>query len=393
MSVRPTNHKVIIDQFHNLGYEIDIKDGCILVSNIPYINKQRIIKKGVLVCPQNIVQNNIVQPSDHVMYFIGEEPCDKNGIKIPVFIIGQNHKLSADILSSFTFSNKPKVSFKTFLEKFESYIQLISSYAEEVDDSISPQTFRVLKISNDYSSLNYLDTNSTRSSIQSITDKVKKMKVGLIGLGGTGSYILDKLAKNPIEKIHLFDGDLFCQHNAFRCPGAASFEELGESVSKVDYFHNIYSKMHNGLVKHNHYVTRDTLEEFNDLDFVFISIDKGEIKEFIIKHLQKLNIPFIDTGIGVSKLNEKLNASIRTTSSDSIINSHIWESKRISFYDPDVDDVYNSNIQIAELNSLNADLAIIKWKKTIGIYSDNILEYHSIYDVAQNDIINDDYGT
>ncbi|NJB82052.1 ThiF family adenylyltransferase [Wenyingzhuangia aestuarii] len=393
MLVRPTNHKVIIDQFHSIGYEIDLKDGCILVSNIPYINKDKTIKKGVLVCPLNIIQNNIVQPKDHVMHFIGEEPCDKNGTRVPVFIIGQSHKLSANILSNFTFSNKPKTPFKSFLEKFESYIRLISSYVEEVDENIKPQSFRALNISSNNSSLNYLDTNSTRSSVLHITEKVKNMKIGLIGLGGTGSYILDKLAKNPIEEIHLFDGDDFFQHNAFRSPGAASFEELGESTTKVNYFHRTYSKMHNGLIKHNYYITEQNINELNHLNFVFISIDKGEIKKLIIEHLQKLNIPFIDTGIGVSKINEKLNASIRITSSDNLNKNHIWESKRISFFDPNQDDIYQSNIQIAELNSLNADLAIIKWKKMIGIYSDNIFEYQTIYNIAHNDILNEDYGT
>jgi tRNA A37 threonylcarbamoyladenosine dehydratase len=35
-------------------------------------------------------------------------------------------------------------------------------------------------------------------------------------LSGTGSYILDLLAKVPIREIHLCDGDDFARHNAFR---------------------------------------------------------------------------------------------------------------------------------------------------------------------------------
>ena len=32
-------------------------------------------------------------------------------------------------------------------------------------------------------------------------------KVAVIGLGGTGSYLLDALAKCPVAEIHLYDDD------------------------------------------------------------------------------------------------------------------------------------------------------------------------------------------
>ena len=67
--------------------------------------------------------------------------------------------------------------------------------------------------------------------------------MAIVGLGGTGSYILDFLAKTPVQHIHLFDGDRFLQHNAFRSPGAPSLEELQEELSKVGWFQRIYSRM------------------------------------------------------------------------------------------------------------------------------------------------------
>ena len=61
--------------------------------------------------------------------------------------------------------------------------------------------------------------------------------VAIAGPGGTGSYVLDLVAKTPVRDIHLFDGDSFMSHNAFRAPGAASLEELRALPKKVDYFH------------------------------------------------------------------------------------------------------------------------------------------------------------
>ena len=59
--------------------------------------------------------------------------------------------------------------------------------------------------------------------------------VAIIGLGGTGGYILDFVAKTPVKQIRLFDPDVFLSHNAFRAPGAPMLEELRDAPKKVDY--------------------------------------------------------------------------------------------------------------------------------------------------------------
>ncbi|MGY2747872.1 hypothetical protein ACVWZ8_005054 [Arthrobacter sp. UYCu723] len=48
---------------------------------------------------------------------------------------------------------------------------------------------------------------------------------GQVGFG-TGSYILDQIAKTWVDRIILVDGDEFENHNAFRAPGAAALETL-----------------------------------------------------------------------------------------------------------------------------------------------------------------------
>ena len=79
-------------------------------------------------------------------------------------------------------------------------------------------------------------------------------KLGIVGVGGTGSYVLDLTAKTPVKEIHLFDGDRFLQHNAFRSPGAPSADELRALPYKVDYFEKIYSKMRRGIVPHAYHL-------------------------------------------------------------------------------------------------------------------------------------------
>ncbi|MGB7493085.1 MAG: hypothetical protein WBW05_01660, partial [Candidatus Acidiferrum sp.] len=54
------------------------------------------------------------------------------------------------------------------------------------------------------------------------------------------------------------------------------------------------------------------------------------------------------------------------------------------------DDDYNRNIQIADLNALNAALAVIKWKKLFGFYRDLKFEHHSQFSIDTNLLLNED---
>ena len=63
----------------------------------------------------------------------------------------------------------------------------------------------------------YVDTATSRAGIVAITEKLSRSEIGIIGLGGTGAYILDLVPKTPVREIHLFDGDEFLQRQ--RVPG------------------------------------------------------------------------------------------------------------------------------------------------------------------------------
>jgi tRNA A37 threonylcarbamoyladenosine dehydratase len=122
-------------------------------------------------------------------------------------------------------------------------------------------------------------------------------KVAIVGLGGTGSYVLDFTAKTPVREIHLFDGDAFLQHNAFRAPGAASEAILRQKRPKVDYYAQVYDAIRRGIVPHADYLTDDNIEALAGFDFVFICVDKGPVRKLISDFLHEREIPFIDAGM------------------------------------------------------------------------------------------------
>ena len=62
----------------------------------------------------------------------------------------------------------------------------------------------------------------------------------------------------------------------------------------------------------------------------------------------------------------------------------------VSFVGGGEEDVYSSNIQVADLNALNAAMAVIKWKKIRGFYRDFEREHHSTYTTDGNMLLNSD---
>jgi hypothetical protein len=225
---------------------------------------------------------------------------------------------------------------------------------------------------------------TTRAGIGAATAKLLVDRVAIIGLGGTGSYILDLLAKTPVGEIHLFDGDDFELHNAFRAPGAPAKDDL-TNPKKVDWFGSIYDRMRNGIVRHAYHVRTEQLAEVRAMSFVFLAIDDPKAKKVIVDFLLIEKIPFIDVGMDVSLDRDvSLRGQVRVTVGTPVANEHI--ERVISFADGPENNVYR-NIQVADLNMLNAALAIIRWKKWLGFYDDDTNEYHSLYNVQTGSLI------
>ena len=69
---------------------------------------------------------------------------------------------------------------------------------------------------------------------------------------------------------------------------------------------------------------------------------------------------------------------------------HVHSKNRVPLVGDDVDDVYSRNIQVVELNALNAALAVIKYKKYFDFYCDLDNEHFSVYTLDGNAINNED---
>lgn len=390
MSQQLISHSPDLKRLRDEGFEIEIRGGYLLAHHIPYVNKLREIKYGILVSELTLSSNTQTsKPNTHVIFFVGEHPCNKDGTIIgPIQHASADQKLFEGITVNHTFSNKPPNGYPDYYAKISRYAEVISAPAKSLDSSVTEKTFKVIADTDNGSVFNYLDTNSSRANISILNAKFKDQKVAIVGLGGTGGYILDLVAKTPVKEIHLFDGDDFLQHNAFRSPGAPSNEELSQKKRKVNYFGDIYSKMHKGIIPHDYYVDKQNAHELDQMNYVFLCVDRNSVRKDLIDHLLSKGISFIDVGLGVNLVDNCLIGTVRLTIGTSAKNDHL--PKRISSVDNDDLNEYSTNIQIADLNALNATLAVIKWKKMTGFYQDLEMEHHSTYSLNVAQLLNED---
>jgi ThiF family len=392
MSQRLISRSPDLKWLQDEGYDLEIRSTFLLVKHVPYVNAKREVHFGTLVSQLELANDVTVPPSNHVAMFVGEHPCNSDGSILGEIRNSSNRQTLLDGLDvDHTFSAKPRDSrYRDYHHKMTTYVHIISEPARSVDSDVTAQTYPVIQVEEADSVFQYLDTASDRAGIGLINNKLRLSAIAIVGLGGTGSYVLDLVAKTPVDAIHLFDGDRFIQHNAFRSPGAPAGEEFAGGPPKAHYFERIYSRMRRNIVAHPYYVDDSTVGELASMDFVFICIDKGAPKRLLVENLEGRGIPFVDVGMGVLEVESKLSGLVRVTTSSLEKRDHVHAKHRIPLADDDGDEDYDRNIQIADLNALNAALAVIRWKKLCGFYLDLEHEHNSVYAINGNALINED---
>ena len=72
-------------------------------------------------------------------------------------------------------------------------------------------------------------------------------------------------------------------------------------MKKVDYWANRYGIMHRGIHPHAFHLDADNIGCLDrlDLGFVFVCVDRGDVKGPIVAKLEELGLPFVDVGMGL----------------------------------------------------------------------------------------------
>lgn len=372
-------------RLQNEGYDVVVRGGLLLIRDIPYVTSGAAVLRGTLVSKLEIGGETTVKPTDHTAFWIGEHPCFASGAKLSTI----EHPSGPQDLGHGTnvnFMFSAKADYHDYHHKMTTYIGRISGEATKIDPSATPRTFPVIVDDEGESVFHYVDTASTRAGIAAINERVKGQKIGIAGGGGTGSYILDLTAKAMVAEIHVFDDDTFYNHNAFRAPGAPSIEQLTTKPAKVDYHGDIYDRMRRGIIRHRVKLDSSNVALLDGLDFVFVCMDSGAPKRAVVERLVRNRTPFVEAGMGIVVTDDKLGGIVRVVCSTD--ESREAAAPHISYAEDDGGaNEYATNIQIAELNALNATLAVIRWKQLFGIYHDTRNEHYRGYSIGSGEIV------
>jgi len=382
------NHNHDLRRLVEKGYAVGIDIGYLIVRDIPYLNSQNELHCGAFVAKLEFIDKFKVQQDDHQICFAGSVPHGLDGNAVPNLGGGPTTpalgEASQDVVVQRRFSNKPKDTgkFVDFFDKIESYLTIISGPAMELYEA-NPYTFRTVeKMSN--SIFKFHDTLTSRAELTDLSAKFANDVVAVIGLGGTGAYVLDFLVKTPVREIRAFDQDVFHVHNAFRSPGRLDETELGKP--KADVYDGRYNDFRDGLKILRKFIDASCEADLNGVTFAFVCVDKGASRSSIFDLLISKGIPFIDVGMGLNRDRGPVNGMLRTTYYSADHGQQVRDKKLAEMSDSP-DDIYRTNIQIGEINALNACLAVIRFKQLRGFYFEEISYYHLLLEIGDLKIV------
>lgn len=389
MFQRLVSHNEDIRRLVEKGFAVAFDAGYLIIRDVPYLDAELRLKVGAIVTKLDFVDQDHVRQTDHQIWFAGAVPHGLDGKPIPNLGGGATTlalgEASTDITVERSFSNKPRPTgvFVDFFEKIESYVGIIAGPAMELHGA-SPYTFRATKEVAGDTVFKFYDTLSSRAEINDLSAKLKNDVVAVIGLGGTGSYLLDYLVKTPVREIRAFDHDVYHVHTAFRSPGRLDQAELGER--KADVYRSRYDNFRTGLSIVVKAIDASCGQDLDGVTFAFVCVDKGSSRAAIFDLLIAKGIPFIDVGMGLSRQNGSIGGLVRATYFPPE-DARELVAKGLAPLVDTPDDIYRTTIQISELNALNAALAMIRFKQLRGFYYHDAPPPHLLFDISDLTIV------
>ena len=222
------------------------------------------------------------------------------------------------------------------------------------------------------------NTFEARAAIGPVQDRIRDQRIAIIGLGGTGAYVLDLMVKTPVAEIHLLDSDNVDWHNFMRAPGAPTTEEINSHrkghVLKVEYYYSKYASLREGI--HPHAARVDSPSMFAEflsahpIDYAFVCIDQmtdvnSPRQDVVYCALSVAAVPFIDSGVSITLEDHAVRGGV--TTSAYVAGSLAWKeaipNARVKGNVPGY-----RNVQLPEVNALAASLAVMEWRRRTEQY-------------------------
>ena len=216
--------------------------------------------------------------------------------------------------------------------------------------------------------------------------KVSREKIAIVGVGGTGSHVLDYLSKTPVRSIDLFDGDVLLFKNTKRQPGCPVRVATGLEPNKAESYAQRYNAALRGwpdaptINAHGEFLDAGNVGRLADYTTVFLGIQNGTLRKLALDVCEKSDVLLINMGDSVfARPDGSLDGAVSVTSF--LPGKYHLAHEYVSLDDSSPT---TQDLQTIEINAMNAAMAVIRWKKELGIYQANKDELDSVYWLASN---------
>lgn len=162
---------------------------------------------------------------------------------------------------------------------------------------------------------------------------------------------------------------------------AISIRGAWAGKSKAEVYGGRYENFRTGLSVTSAFIDASCHDEVDGVTFAFVCVDKGSSRAGIFDLLISKGIPFIDVGMGLNRKRGPISGLLRTTYYSAEHGQEVREKDLAPLTD-DPDDIYRTNIQISELNALNACLAVVRFKQLRGVFFEDASYHHLVMDIS-----------
>jgi hypothetical protein len=363
------SHNSFVQALEADGYLLDFVGGHFVIYGLPCLDADGQLTHGDWTSPVDLSGWVIDPPGDHQAWFRGVRPHARDGRRLRLGGGTETKVIAEGFVTTERFSYKINEGgtlrpYRSFEEKVLTYMETIVGPAMAAYPDATP--FRAIadRAQAQGTPLKFPDTLSARYDMNDLSMLLNGKRVAIVGLGGTGSYILDFLARTHLAEIVLYDDDKVHIHTLFRMPG---FIANAVGATKVEALAQQYGNWHGAISPIPERVTEENVEQLRGVDFVFLSIDNGPGRIFLTDWLSANGIAFVDCGMGLNRTKGGLNGAVRITGVDRAAFEQTQKTVHLPGGDPEADQ-YRRQAQIAELNALNATLAVIRFKQHFGLY-------------------------
>ena len=132
------------------GLDISTKSKHLFIRGVPYVNAAKEVKRGIIASVLDLAGEITVPPQSHVIFFVGDPPCDEDGSVLPGVSPNTNQALGEGLTPNHQISRKPTTGptagkYVDYYEKIKTYIAIVCSPAQAIDSTVTAYTYPVVE--------------------------------------------------------------------------------------------------------------------------------------------------------------------------------------------------------------------------------------------------------